>query len=88
MKPWYVDVLTSVVVLAWMGWTFATIQQFGPSLNLILPAVVVLLVGVLLIYGQRLTYLRIGDSVVVGMDSPLTNGEGDDEHDRERGRRR
>lgn len=88
MKPWYVDVLTGVVVLAWMGWTFATIQQFGPSLNLIIPAVVVLLVGVLLIYGQRLTYLRIGDSVVVGMDSPLTNGEGDDEHDRERGRQR
>jgi hypothetical protein len=65
-KPWFVDVLTYVLVGVWMAWTFATIQQYGPDPWLLASAVVVLAAGLLLIYNQRLAYLRIGDRVVLG----------------------
>lgn len=88
-RPWYVDVLTAAIVFAWMGWTFTTIQQFGPSLDLLVPALIVGVAGVLLLYGQRMTYLRIGQ-FELGMDSPLTNGpdESDETDDPERERYR
>ena len=66
-KPWYIDLMTGVVVLLWMGWTYATIQTYGPSPALIGGALVVGVVGMLLIYGQRLTYLQVGSWIVVGM---------------------
>lgn len=69
-KPWYIDVLIVGLVAMWMGWTFTTMQQYGPDLALILGAVFVGVVGILLVYGQRLTFLRIGDRLVVGFDAP------------------
>lgn len=84
-KPWWVDVMTGGVVLAWMGWTFATMQQFGPSLDLLIPALIIGLVGILLIYGQRVTYLQIGDKFVLGMDSgPYGERKSEDERDQYR----
>jgi hypothetical protein len=67
-KPWWIDVLTAGIVLAWMAWTFATMQTHGPSLELIGSAVIVGVVGILWIYGQRITYLQIKNWIVVGME--------------------
>lgn len=65
-RPWFIDALTYVLVFAWMGWTFRTIQTQGTGPWLLGSAVVVLLTGLMLIYEQRLAYLRIGDRVVLG----------------------
>jgi len=69
-KPWYVDVLTFVLVGVWMAWTYSTIQMHGPSFALIGGAVIIAVVGVLAIYGQRLRYLEIGESVRIGLRTP------------------
>jgi len=70
-KPWYVDVLTFVLVGVWMAWTFATIQEYGPSLALIGGAAVIAAIGVLTIYGQRIRYLNIGNGwIEAGMRTP------------------
>jgi len=44
-KPWFIDVATYLLVGAWMAWTFATIQQYGPSPWLLASAVTVLAAG-------------------------------------------
>jgi hypothetical protein len=59
-KPWFVDAATYILVLVWMAWMFATIQQQGPDTAVIASGVVVLLVPLLLVYGQRLAYVRFG----------------------------
>jgi len=66
-KPWFIDFLTYALVAVWMGWTFATMQTHGPGPWLIGSAVIVLAVGLFMIYGQRLSYLQIGDKVFLGM---------------------
>lgn len=65
-KPWFIDVLTYVLVAVWMGWTFATMQEYGPSPALIGSAVIMLVAALLLVYNQRVAYLRIGDWLVLG----------------------
>lgn len=75
-KPWFVDVLTYVLVGIWMAWTFASIQQYGPDPWLLASAVIVLAAGMLLVYNQRLAYLRIGDRVVLGTKEAM---EADDQ---------
>lgn len=74
-KPWFVDVLTYLLVGVWMAWTFATIQKYGPDPWLLASAVVVLAAGLLLIYNQRLAYLRIGDRVVLGTREAMEQDE-------------
>jgi len=74
-KPWFVDAMTYLVVVVWMMLTFATIQQYGPDPWLLASAVVVLAAGLLLVYNQRLAYLRIGDRVVLGTREAM---DGDD----------
>lgn len=69
-QPWWTDVITGVLVVAWMGWTFATMQAYGPSPILIAGAVVVGLVGVLAIHGQYITYLKLGQFVTIGREPP------------------
>jgi hypothetical protein len=59
-KPWFVDAATYLLVLVWMAWMFATIQIQGADTTVIASGVVVLLVPLLLIYGQRLAYVRFG----------------------------
>jgi len=59
-KPWWIDLLVVGVVFAWMGWTFTTIRELGFNLPLIVSAVIIGVVGILLIYGQRLEYVRFG----------------------------
>ena len=73
-SSWVVDVITAGLVLAWMAWTFATMQQYGPSPALIGGAVVVGLVGLLAIHGQYVTYLRLGDWLAIGRTPPQSNG--------------
>jgi len=73
-KPWFIDVLTYGVVGLWFLLTFATMQQYGPSPSLLLASVAVLVTGLLMIYGQRLTHLEIGDRFVIDLRSP----DGDD----------
>lgn len=65
-KPWFIDLLTYLLVGAWMAWTFGTIQQQGAGPWLLLSAVIVLVVGLLLIYNQRVAYFRLGDTLVLG----------------------
>jgi hypothetical protein len=73
-KPWFIDVLTYVLVGIWMAWTFATIQQYGPSPALLGSAVVVLASGLFLIYNQRVAYFRIGDKIVF-QSRDMSDGE-------------
>jgi len=82
-KPWFIDVATYLLVGAWMAWTFATIQQYGPSPWLLASAVTVLAAGLLLIYNQRLAYLRIGDYVVLGTQEAMQSDEEIDPRERE-----
>jgi apolipoprotein N-acyltransferase len=83
-SSWVVDVITAGLVLAWMAWTFATMQQYGPSPALIGGAVVVGLVGLLAIHGQYVTYLRLGDWLAIGRKPPQSNTEREREEDRNR----
>lgn len=76
-KPWFIDVLTYLVVGVWMALTFATIQQHGPGPWLLASAVVVLVAGLLLIYNQRVSYLRIGDKIVLATRD-MTDGDGEE----------
>lgn len=69
-KPWFIDVLTYCVVGLWFLLTFATIQQYGPSPALLASSVVVLITGLFMIYGQRLTHLNIGDRIVIDLRGP------------------
>ena len=69
-KPWYVDVLTFVLVGVWMAWTFATMQQYGPSASLVGSAALIAVVGVLVIYGQRLKFVQIGEKLQMGFRTP------------------
>lgn len=91
-KPWFIDALTYVLVAFWMSLTFATIQQAGPTPWLLGSAVAVLAVGLLLIYNQRVAYLRVGDKLVLGTrqavdpDEPDPDWE-DHEQDRENERK-
>jgi hypothetical protein len=80
-KPWYVDVLAFLLIGVWMAWTYSTIQMHGPSVALVLGAVIIAAVGLLTIYGQRLRYLRIGNTVEIGMRAPGLGVETDDEAD-------
>lgn len=79
--PWWIDVITACLVALWMLLTFATIQMYGPSLQLIVAALVIAVAGILLIYGQRMTYLRVGDRLVIGMDSGPYDDEGNHKED-------
>lgn len=69
-QPWWTDLLTGGLVVAWMGWTFATMQEYGPSPALIGGAVLVGLVGVLALHGQYVTYLKLGEWVTIGREPP------------------
>lgn len=79
-KPWWIDLLTIGVVALWMSLTFATMQMHEPSLALIGSALIIGVVGFLLIYGQRLTYLQVG-KVVIETDEHA-DGRDEREHDR------
>jgi hypothetical protein len=63
-KPWFIDLLTYALVALWMLLTFATMQQYGPNVGLLVAAVVVLAAGLFMIYNQRLAYLRIRNWIV------------------------
>jgi hypothetical protein len=65
-KTWLHDAAAYLIVFVWMLLTFATIQQRGASIALLGSAAVVLITGLLLIYNQRIAYLRLGDKVVLG----------------------
>lgn len=82
-KPWYIDLLIIGVVVTWMSATFWMIRAYGPSLELLVPAVVIGLVGILLVYGQRLVYLQLGDTVVARFNTPYTNNDEPDNSNQE-----
>jgi len=84
-KPWWIDVLVVGLVAAWMGWTFTTIQQLGFNLPLIASAVIIGVVGILLIYGQRLEYVRFG-KLELGARLKQPNGGEDPEGERDKWR--
>lgn len=77
-KPWFIDILTFALVGVWMAWTFSTMQQYGPGPWLLASAVTVLAAGLLLIYNQRVSYLRIGDKVVLATRD-MSRGVDDEE---------
>jgi len=85
-KDWLVDLIVGVVTVLWMGWTFATIQETGASLQLILPALAIGFLGILMIYGHRISYLRLGDFVLVELDHRRQAPRESEEQDRERNR--
>lgn len=64
-KPLIIDLLTYALVGISLWWMFSLMQTHGPGPWLLLSAVSVLAVGLLLIYNQRLAYLRIGDRIVL-----------------------
>lgn len=74
-KPWFIDVLTYVLVGVWMALMFATIQMYGPDPWVLGSGVVVLLAGMGWVFGQRLSYLRIGDRLVLGSRHPGDDSE-------------
>lgn len=82
-KSWYVDLLAFALIGIWMAWTYSTIQMHGPSLALVVGAVVIAAVGLLTIYGQRLEYLRVGNTIELGMRTPKRDDE-ETETERER----
>jgi hypothetical protein len=69
-KPWWIDVLMDLLIIgiaiAWMGWTFGTMQQHGPSLALLVPALAMGMFAILVAYGLRVRYLRIGNWLEIG----------------------
>jgi hypothetical protein len=77
-KPWFIDVLTFALVGVWMALTFATIQQQGTGPWLLGSAVVILLGGLLLVYGQRLSYFQLGDRVIIGLEDDGPAGESEE----------
>lgn len=90
-KPWFIDLLTYALVALWMLLTFATMQQYGPNVGLLVAAVVVLGAGLFMIYNQRLAYLRIRDWVVFesgAMHRDREREDNDDEVDEHRRRNR
>jgi len=84
-KPWFIDILTYALVGVWMALTFATIQIYGPGPWLLASAACVLVVGLLMIYGQRLTHLKIGERFELDLRSPGGEDEGTEQW-RERNR--
>lgn len=86
--PWYVDLLIDLITLgivfAWIGWTHATVQQRGASPILLVTSMTTILILVLIVYRQRLTYLKLGDKVVAGFED--TSGR--EREDPEQGRNR
>jgi len=70
-KPWFIDALTYGIVAGWMIGTYALIQQEGTGPWLLGSAVTVLVTGLLLIYNQRVAYLRIGDWLIIGTQESL-----------------
>lgn len=72
-KPWFIDLLTYAVVGLWFLLTYATMRQHGPNPSLLLSSVVMLVTGLLMIYGQRLTHLEIGERIVLDLRSPEQN---------------
>jgi hypothetical protein len=83
-KPWFIDVLTFALVGVWMALTFATIQQQGTGPWLLGSAVVILLGGLLLVYGQRLSYFQVGNRVIIGLDDDGPPGESEQASDWQR----
>jgi len=59
-SPWYIDLAAMALLIMWMVWTYACISQYGPRPVLIGGAVVIALVVLLALYGQRVRYFRIG----------------------------
>jgi len=77
-KPWFIDGLTYLLVAVWMVWMFATIQQQGADTATLVAGVVVLVVPLLLIYGQRLAYVRFGRFEVGTRDMRDPDGDPSD----------
>jgi hypothetical protein len=79
-KDRIVDVLVGLAAVLWMAWTFATIQSTsGNVLVLLGAALTVGVLTILMIYGHRINYFRIGDWLLIEMDHP---GEANDpDHD-------
>jgi hypothetical protein len=67
-RPWYIDGLVFVFAVLWMGWSFTVMQSIGPNLPILLAAVAVGVLGILMLYGHRINYLRIGDRFLLEMD--------------------
>lgn len=82
-KPWFIDLLTYGIVGFWMWGSLTLIREFGPDPWLLASAVIVLAAGLLLIYNQRLAYVRIGDKVVLGTQEAMDEHR-PDELDRKR----
>lgn len=83
-----VDVFAAVFSTAWLLLTFATIQQHpGQIVPLLIGAVAIGCVGIGVIYGHRLNYLRIGDRIEMGVDHRRV-GRGPELSDEEKERRR
>jgi hypothetical protein len=82
------DAATVVLVGLWMGWTFEAIQSQGATIGLIGAALIFGVVGLLAIHGQRVTYIRLGDRVAVGLeagrDEPETGTDDGEERRRTR----
>lgn len=83
-QPWYVDVFTAGIVVLWMGWSLAAIQQHGPTAALVLSNLVIGILGVLAIHGQYVTYFQLGEWVVIGRDPPRERGDGTELSDEEK----
>lgn len=83
-RPWYIDVLVFVLTALWMGWTFTTIQQIGANIPLMVAAVGIGFLGILMLYGHRITYLRVKDWILVDLDHGQQTREQREQKDRQR----
>lgn len=78
------DLLVGILVVLWMGWTFATVQEYGPDPWLIGGAVMIGVFGTLMLYGHRVDYLQLGDKLVVGLETRHDRRETDEERKKHR----
>lgn len=82
------DVLVVAFVAVWIAYTFSAIRRHGPDPYLIGGAMVIGILGTLMVYGHRIDYLQVGDTLVVGLetrhDRKHPNRESDSDEQRER----
>jgi len=64
-RDWLVDAGMYVFMILWMLLAFGTIQAEGPSVVAVVGAVAIGLVGLLYLSNQKISYLQIGDKVVL-----------------------
>lgn len=75
-KTWVENLAGLIVFGVVVAWSHATLQTNGANLAVIVGTLGMAMLYLLLLFGQRVTYLRIGDRLVLGMKG---SGDSDDE---------